>query len=897
MNLNRYVTLVALILHACVGQCRESTPAADLNDIMFCLQSSAASANRCAAAHWGIDPANYMEWGAHSNRLIPIYTFGTTGSVQGVDLNYYLGTRSVYRSANRLRLLYGDVPAGTLNSAAKYCDQTDVARLQLAALAAGRKYIFLIIFDGMDWQCTRTAAIYNAQADKYNSGRGSGLHFQDYTARGTSQFGFMVTSPYANGAKFDVDRQHVTSLIVELTGGYNAERGGSDPWTSGADPEYLISKNTNDSICHAYPDSASSATSMSAGIKTYNGAINVDRTGRQFLTVAHQAQASGFAVGAVTSVAISHATPAATYAHNVYRDDYQDLTRDLLGLPSVAHPERPLPGLDVLVGCGFGVNALEDQAQGANFQSGNIYLTEADRHAIDTQHGGRYVVVQRTAGAEGGRELKRAAAQAAVHGRRLFGFYGTKYGRLPFATADGDYKPSPGRAAAESYTPADIAENPTLAEMTQAAITVLVAKSKGFWLMIEAGDVDSANHDNNLDNSIGAVLSGDAAVRVVTDWVEANSDWNESLVIVTADHGHYLSLEQPAALIAPGDASSPIPLDDSQTDQTSFASELPRLRANSLPREEVARLAGTERFKVYESNPVLSPGERGEWDAGAIGSMTVVQIGDLLHMYYEAWAANENETDLDFSSLQIGHAVSIDGIHWQKDPANPVVAKGSAGDWDADGTWDPFVIQEDGVFKLWYGGGIDRHCDYGFAESIDGSRFEKRGRFSSIGQLSDGHVVRESPDSHYLLYYFDKRFEPRNSLFRAASAAETGFDFSAARPIIIDGESPNSMVKFSQVFVADGAWYMLYANFVRPSAADSSTRLARSDDGVHWKCVNKNLFAGHDAEVMSLDDSLHLAYFSRRGSYNQPKCDVQLAIYRGSWDRLHDQPIVKPPRH
>lgn len=85
--------------------------------------------------------------------------------------------------------------------------------------------------------------------------------------------------------------------------------------------------------------------------------------------------------------------------------------------------------------------------------------------------------------------------------------------------------------------------------MTAAALTVLGKNKKGFWLMIEAGDVDWANHDNNLDNSIGAVNSGDRAFRVITDWVEQHSSWNEAVVIVTADHGHYMWLSCPEGLI------------------------------------------------------------------------------------------------------------------------------------------------------------------------------------------------------------------------------------------------------------------------------------------------------------------------------------------------------------
>ena len=85
--------------------------------------------------------------------------------------------------------------------------------------------------------------------------------------------------------------------------------------------------------------------------------------------------------------------------------------------------------------------------------------------------------------------------------------------------------------------------------MTTAAIDVLARDEKPFWLMVEAVDVDWANHDDNLDNSIGAVNSGDDAVRVITDWVEAHSNWNESLVIVTSDHGHMLNLVKPELLV------------------------------------------------------------------------------------------------------------------------------------------------------------------------------------------------------------------------------------------------------------------------------------------------------------------------------------------------------------
>src|SRR5690606_15082621 len=133
----------------------------------------------------------------------------------------------------------------------------------------------------------------------------------------------------------------------------------------------------------------------------------------------------------------------------------------------------------------------------------------------------------------------------------LLGFYGygPGAGHLPFQTADGNYDPTIGRQKkAEVYNEADLHENPTLADMTRAALQVLEKDPDGFWLMVEPGDVDWANHDNNLDNSIGAVNSGDAAVRVLAEWVEKNSSWDETVMIVTADHGHYLFLDRPELL-------------------------------------------------------------------------------------------------------------------------------------------------------------------------------------------------------------------------------------------------------------------------------------------------------------------------------------------------------------
>ncbi len=526
-------------------------------DFVRRLQATAIGQGRSPVGHWGPNPEKYTAWKSHTNRLIPVYTFGTRGFGEGIDLAGYTGVSSAYRSEKALRRIYGHVPTNTLNPQADYMDQTDLAAMQRAGIARGKKHIFLVVFDGMDWQTTWAAAIYNRRKICYRAGRGEGTHFQEYTAGGTSQFGFMVTSPHNEGTDTDVNEQRLLNPGGQQPGGYNAAKAGPDPWTPGNDPWYPIGMSGESQKPftgeHAYPDSASTATAMTSGVKTYNDSINVDVTGNQVATVAHEAQKRGFSVGVVTSVPISHATPACAYAHNVHRDDYQDLTRDLLGLASIAHPHQPLAGLDVVIGGGFGdaKTAPTDKGQGKNFVPGNVWITDDDLTAIDAASGGKYVVSLRDSGVSGKERLAGRAREAADAGKRLFGFYGIgrNKGHLPFQTADGDYQPAPGNSfLAESYSQAERDENPTLADMTSAALTVLGRNPTGFWLMVEAGDVDWANHDNNIDNSIGAVNSGDAAVKTVTDWVEQHSNWKDSLLIVTADHGHYLVLEQPELL-------------------------------------------------------------------------------------------------------------------------------------------------------------------------------------------------------------------------------------------------------------------------------------------------------------------------------------------------------------
>lgn len=513
------------------------------SDPMRDMQSEAVRNQKSDWAHWGNQPDRFSTWLNHSNRLIPVYTFGIT-------LDSLRAKGSPYADASRLQEIYGRVPEGTLNPTALYYDQTEIYHLQQTALDAGFTNIIVMVFDGMDWQTTRAAALYHKHRNAYQSGRGTGLAFQDDRSMPTD-FGLIVTSPLAAGAKYDVDAQTVISGGTDATGGYDASRGGQTPWDEQAARPYLMGLDRDQP--HTVTDSAASATSLFSGIKTYNGAINVTIDGTYVTPIARKLQSEqDYMIGVVTSVPVSHATPAAAYANNVTRKDYQDLSRDMLGLPSSSHRRTPLPGVDVLIGGGWGEGSASDKVQGQNFMSGNTYLHQDDIAKVDTQNGGRYVVAQRTGGQSGRQVLMSAADQAVKDQKRLLGYFGVRGGHLPFQTADGKYNPTFDAKGSERYTPGDVSENPTLADMTEAALRVLERSIDGFWLMVEAGDVDWANHANNLDNSIGAVFSGESAFEVVMDWIDENKAADYTAVIVTSDHGHYLVIDDVQRIIDAG---------------------------------------------------------------------------------------------------------------------------------------------------------------------------------------------------------------------------------------------------------------------------------------------------------------------------------------------------------
>ena len=188
------------------------------------------------------------------------------------------------------------------------------------------------------------------------------------------------------------------------------------------------------------------------------------------------------------------------------------------------------------------------------------------------------------------------------------------------------------------------------------------------------------------------------------------------------------------------------------------------------------------------------------------------------------------------------------------------------------------------MFKLWYGGGMDSHCDWGYAESKEGRAFVKKGQISHLGNVEDDHVVHDRTAHRYYMYYWDRQHGFKG-LFRATGLDETRFDFAHATPLAIAGEPPG-IYKFTHVVVQGDTWYMFYGDARRAGCRGSTVRLAVSKDGVAWRSVNKRLVVGHDGELLRAEDDLYLLYYGRPGHFDAKDCDIRVAVYAGKLEAL-----------
>ena len=254
-------------------------------------------------------------------------------------------------------------------------------------------------------------------------------------------------------------------------------------------PEYLNFMNfegvgtavTFDSNSFA-PDSASTATSIATGHKTYSGSINVDETGTvEYETIAEQLKAQkGYEIGVITSVNLNHATPAAFYAHQASRSSYYDI-----GLEMVESDFDYFAGGGLLdpTGSEGDQTDLYQLAQEAGYTVARTYA-EAEAISADTD---KAIIIEEN-------------------------------------LADDDAIPYELDRTEDMWSLADYVEK---------GIEVL-DNDTGFFMMCEGGKIDWACHANDAGSSIHDTQALADAVQVAIDFAAEHPD--ETLILVTGDH-------------------------------------------------------------------------------------------------------------------------------------------------------------------------------------------------------------------------------------------------------------------------------------------------------------------------------------------------------------------------
>jgi alkaline phosphatase len=273
-------------------------------------------------------------------------------------------------------------------------------------------------------------------------------------------------------------------------------------------------------------DSAAAASAWASGEKYNNNEVSCHDENKDGFcdlpvakTILELAKAKGKATGLVATSTITHATPAVWAAHVHFRNCETEISRQYI----------EVTGVDVLLGGGVGP---DKSCLTPSPKTRDQIIAEAPAY------GYTYVT-------------SKADMNAAVDmgKKKIWGIFDPDHNGKTIEK----FRVDP----AIMYP----AEEPTLPEMTAAALKVLEKDRDGFFLMVEGSQIDWANHANDLTYQVSETLAFDESVKVVLDWVNKHpSRLHNTLIIIVSDHGcagfavngPYGSLTNAGELIQPG---------------------------------------------------------------------------------------------------------------------------------------------------------------------------------------------------------------------------------------------------------------------------------------------------------------------------------------------------------
>lgn len=230
------------------------------------------------------------------------------------------------------------------------------------------------------------------------------------------------------------------------------------------------------------PDSASTATSISTGYKTYSGTINMDTSKTvKYETIAEKLKEQlGYKIGVLTTVNLNHATPAAFYAHQASRNSYYEIGEEMI---SSNFDYFAGGGLLKPTGNDKDKTSLYDLAEASGYK---VIKTQAEAESLTVTDGKAIVIAEHLADAD-----------------------------------------------ALSYSIDAESSEWSLADYVAKGIDVL-DNEKGFFMMVEGGKIDWACHANDAASSINDTIALSSAVDEAIKFYNEHPD--ETLILVTGDH-------------------------------------------------------------------------------------------------------------------------------------------------------------------------------------------------------------------------------------------------------------------------------------------------------------------------------------------------------------------------
>lgn len=230
-------------------------------------------------------------------------------------------------------------------------------------------------------------------------------------------------------------------------------------------------------------DSAAAATALACGVKTRNYAVGVDASGAKAASCAEIARDAGMKVGLVTTVTLTHATPACFYSHRKNRGETYNIAIDLVK-----------SRFDFFAGGGFGMDEDRNNPRWGKYGNAWDYASRSGYKIVRTRD--EFL------------SLKPCNGKIATH-------FTDDYLQLAIDTDDKD------------------CGEPTIEEMTAKAIEMLDGP-QGFFLMVEGARIDWAGHANDAASNIHETIALDRAVKVALAFLARHP--GETLVSVTGDH-------------------------------------------------------------------------------------------------------------------------------------------------------------------------------------------------------------------------------------------------------------------------------------------------------------------------------------------------------------------------